>query len=102
MRVNVKQKAASHPVPAVPRCISNPFSISDLNSINWLHGYMAAWVFGSLDIWAAVYRGRSLAPCVDLSLYMLLFLYIAGIVARELSDFLLAAIARLLYVRFDA
>jgi len=40
--------------------------------------------------------------CVDIRLYTLLFLYIVPIVAGELPDFLLAAIARLLYARFDA
>jgi len=40
--------------------------------------------------------------CVGIRLYTLLFLYIGRIVAAELPDFLLAAVARLLYARFDA
>jgi hypothetical protein len=40
--------------------------------------------------------------CVGIRLYTLLFLYIVRILAGELPDFLLAAVARLLYARFDA
>ena len=78
----------------------------DLKSIDWLHGYMAVWVSGSLGICSAAYWKSSLAPCViacvGIRLYTLLFLYIGRIVAAELADFLLAAVARLLYARFDA
>ena len=67
---------------------------------------MAVWVSGSLGIWSAACRRSSLAlcviACVGIRLYTLLFLYIGRIVAAELPDFLLAAVARLLYARFDA
>jgi hypothetical protein len=86
--------------------MSNPLSTSALTPINWLRGYMAVWISGLLGICAAAYQGSSLAPCViacvGSRLYTLLFLYIVPIVAGELHDFLLAAIARLLYARFDA
>jgi hypothetical protein len=66
---------------------------------------MAVWVSGLLGVGAAVYGGSSLAPCViacvGIRLCTLLFVYIVRIVPGELPDFLLAAVARLLYARFD-
>ena len=67
---------------------------------------MAVWVSGFQGILTAACRVSSLAPCViacvGICLYTLLFVYIVRIVAGELRDFLLAAVARLLYARFDA
>ena len=84
----------------------NQLWASELTSINWLHGYMAVWISGSLVTWEAVHQESSgdfcMITCVDSRVFMLLFLYIGRIMAGELPDFLLADIARLLYAHFDA
>jgi hypothetical protein len=55
--------------------------------------------------WLCVYLGSALTPCViacvGSRLCLLLFRYIGRIVAGELTDFLLAAVAGLLYAHFD-